>query len=164
MVFSRESVPLGTGGAVKNAAPLIKSDPFVVLNGDSFCRIDYPAFLAFHLAKKALATLVISAVEDKRDYGSIFLDQTKQIVGFLEKDKHRTKKAESPYASAGIYCFQKDILSVMPKKASFSLEEDLFPRLVKKGLFGFAVEEAFIDIGTPQRYQQAKGFWKGRLA
>src|SRR5436190_1505274 len=49
--FSREMKPLGTGGALKQAQGLIKSDPFILMNGDSFCKLDYRAFLDFHFQK-----------------------------------------------------------------------------------------------------------------
>src|SRR3989338_5545846 len=57
--FSREAEPLGTGGAVKNAGPIITSDPFFVLNGDSFCACDLKKFLKFHTTKKADASLIV---------------------------------------------------------------------------------------------------------
>jgi len=47
-VFSAEDHPLGTGGAVRNALPHVRSDPFAVVNGDSFCRVAYADLFAFH--------------------------------------------------------------------------------------------------------------------
>jgi len=38
--ISREIQPLGTGGALKNGSQLITSNPFLVVNGDSFCAVD----------------------------------------------------------------------------------------------------------------------------
>src|SRR3989339_1476031 len=48
VLFSREKRPLDTGGAVKNAVGLIRSNPFLVLNGDSFCKFNPLDFLRFH--------------------------------------------------------------------------------------------------------------------
>ena len=38
--YSRESTPLGTGGALRAAMPWIKTDFVLVMNGDSFCEVD----------------------------------------------------------------------------------------------------------------------------
>src|SRR6185312_11301036 len=35
LLYSSELIPLGTGGALRNAAELVASDPAIVLNGDS---------------------------------------------------------------------------------------------------------------------------------
>ena len=45
--YSRETEPLGTGGAIKNARELIQSDPFFVLNGDCYCDVFFDDFLDF---------------------------------------------------------------------------------------------------------------------
>jgi len=158
--FSREEEPLGTGGAVRNARCLIQSSPFVVLNGDSFCAVNYRALGEFHQSRKALASVVVSKAEDHRDYGGIVLDETGRIVRFLEKNNPvlsggKKTADEVSCVNAGIYCFNDEIFSFMPKARTFSLEYDFFPGLVRHLFFGFLVEEAFLDIGTPERYQQA---------
>ena len=53
IVISEEEEPLGTGGALKNAQELIKSNEFITLNGDSFCDVDYKDFHSFHVQKRA---------------------------------------------------------------------------------------------------------------
>ncbi|MFH1245867.1 MAG: sugar phosphate nucleotidyltransferase, partial [Candidatus Omnitrophota bacterium] len=55
IIFSRENMPLGTGGAVKKAKRLIKSDPFLVLNGDCFSEFNAESFVRFYKEKKAEA-------------------------------------------------------------------------------------------------------------
>ena len=51
-----EKTPLGTAGAVKNAASRIDGT-FAVYNGDVIDSLDFTTFLAFHRRQKALATL-----------------------------------------------------------------------------------------------------------
>ena len=43
IIFSREESPLGTGGAIKQGSPHVKTDQFLAMNGDCFCVIDYNA-------------------------------------------------------------------------------------------------------------------------
>lgn len=151
--FAREANPLGTGGALKNARYFISSDPFLALNGDSFCGVDVNALASFHRSKSARASVVVSSVKEAGDFGRIVLDESGRITGFREK-----ADTAPGYVNAGVYCFNEDVFSLMPEEAAFSLEYDFFPLLAGKGFYGFPVEETFFDIGTPQRYDRAKKF------
>ena len=151
--FSREENPLGTGGAVKKARPFVRSHPFFVLNGDSFCPMDYKKFLAFHQKNKADGTIAVTRISDPQDLGSIVLDDQQRMVGFQEKVA-RPKSNVLSYVNAGVYCFNNDIFSLMPSVKRFSLEKSFFPQ--QKNFFGFEVKKEFVDIGTPERYGKAK--------
>lgn len=171
--FSRESDPLGTGGALKNARYFIESDPFLVFNGDSFCAVDLNAFLDFHQSKLARASVVVSSSRSHRSppireplaageepigqagdtssFGKVFLDEDARVTGFREKETGGDQGV-----NAGVYCCNEDIFSFMPDPKRFSIEYDLFPALVDKGFYGFAVDAEFYDIGTPERYAAAR--------
>ncbi|MBU4333044.1 MAG: galactokinase, partial [Candidatus Omnitrophica bacterium] len=150
--FSREEMRLGTGGALKNAKEKIKSDTFIVMNGDSLCKVDLGEFLEFHKAKQAVASIVVSEVKDVSDFGGIEMNKDLSIAAFREKES----VAFGGYVNAGVYCFNKEVFSLMPDQNKFSLEYDLFPKLVNKGIYGFCVDKDFMDIGTPERLEKAK--------
>ncbi len=153
--FSRETEALGTGGALKNARPLILSDPFFVLNGDSFCPVDMNALMVFHQTNSARVSIVVShAPEGKTDaFGTVTLDQKARIAYFLEKGSEQ----KGDYVNAGIYCLGKDVWALLPNSARFSLEYDFFPAvLADKRVYGFLAKDSFCDIGTPERYALAK--------
>jgi len=148
----REDVPLGTGGAVKKASAFIHSEYFFVLNGDSFCPVDFENHLNFHQGCHAVCTIAVSPVTDNKDYGTITLDPQKKILAFEEK----IASSASRYVNAGVYCFQKSISDFMPKEDRFSIERDFFPKLIGKAFYGFETDKEFIDIGTPERLALAK--------
>jgi NDP-sugar pyrophosphorylase family protein len=153
MRFSLEKEPLGTGGAVKKARASIQSDHFLVLNGDSFCKIDLNDFSKFCLLKKGLVAAI--ALKNKvpgKDYGSIKVDTRSRIIHFKEK----TSESRRGLINAGVYYFNKKIFRLMPRKKKFSLEHDLFPKLIGKGFYGYPARGFFIDIGTPQRLEKAR--------
>lgn len=152
----KEKEPLGTGGAVKNAEALIQSSPFLVLNGDSFLDIDLCKFIDFHVTKKALLSIALIAAKDPKDYGSIEIDSSNRIVRFSEKEK----AGRNNLINAGIYLFNREILSLMPGNKNFSLEYDFFPKIVDRKFYGYSANGFFIDIGTPKRYIQAKQLLK----
>lgn len=148
IIFSQEDKPLGTGGAVKKAKKYIKSDPFFVLNGDSFSEFNADDFLTFYKQKDAKVLILLKKVKKKKDFGSITSDSSSQITSFIEKKS----TLSGSFVNGGVYLFSSNIFSKMPKKNSFSLEYDFFPKMVNKGLYGYKKSGFFIDIGTPERY------------
>ena len=150
-VISDEHKPLGTAGAIRNAANLIRSDTFLVANGDSFCSLDLAAFYDFHSARDALMSMVVLETQNTGDCGLVSLDTSQRITGFEEKNQ----QSQSHYINAGIYLFQKELLSLIPGDTSFSLEYELFPKIIKQGCYAFVTRGRLIDIGTPERFATA---------
>lgn len=153
--FCEESAPLGTGGALKKAGRFIKSGYFLALNGDSFCKVDFKKFLAFHNKKKGLASIVVAKNKQNRDCGSVKLDGLNRIISFREKEGGKNRRI-----SAGIYLFDRKIFSLMPKRGRFSLEYELFPKLNGKGFYGYMTDNTLVDIGTPDGLKKARLYFK----
>lgn len=152
IVFSNETEPLGTGGAIKNAKALIRSNPFLVMNGDSFCAADLYRFVDFHHKMNALLSIVLTHSDKTSDYGSVVFNSSYRITSFSEKVSCPGKSN----INAGIYLMNKDIFSHMPQKKRFSLEYDVFPDIARGSCFGFVTEMQLTDIGTPERYHVAQ--------
>jgi len=152
IIYSTEKNLLGTGGALKKAGRLIKGRYFLVMNGDSFCRLNIKKMLDFHFRKKALLSLGLVRAGNI-NCGKVVLDKSQRIMSFEEKARGREKK----WCSAGIYIMDKDIFSFMKKRKRFSLEYDLFPEVINtKRCFGFKQKLNLVDFGTPTGYQRAK--------
>jgi NDP-sugar pyrophosphorylase family protein len=153
IIFSDEETLLGTGGALKNGELLINSDPFLVLNGDSFCPLDYRDFLSYYFSKGADVSIALNKIRAKNDYGAVTINDKARIISFNEK----TDKKDG-YVNAGVYIFNQAIFSLIPHNKVFSLENDLFPYIIDREVFGYVTKSLFIDIGTPERYQKAAEF------
>lgn len=153
--FCEEEMPLGTGGAVKRAELLIKSKSFLVMNGDSICKVDFSRFYRFHMEKKGILCMVVVKPQtgQDQDYGAVRLDDSCRVRSFREK----VVGGKSNLISAGIYLMRSDIFCHMPGETCFSLEYDLFPRILDERCYGFLCGSELIDIGTPERYEKAIG-------
>ncbi|MDO8489046.1 MAG: sugar phosphate nucleotidyltransferase [Candidatus Omnitrophota bacterium] len=154
IIFSEEKKPLGTGGAVKKAKRLIKSESFFVLNGDTFLRFNADKFIKFYSQKKSQLLILLKKAKANKDYGAITMDRNSKIISFNEKDCPRSNN----FVNGGVYLFNKNVFSQMPKSHKFSLEYDFFPQMIGKGLYGYNEAGTFIDIGTPERYFTAKKY------
>ncbi len=154
-VLSAEDRPLGTGGAIAHALPKVRSDPFLVVNGDSFCRVNYADLLEFHGRNRALLTLVVTPPAGREDVGTIRADDAGLILRFAEKTGGEDD--EKRYVNAGIYVMQHEVMGLAARADAFSLERDFFPLAVRSGrCFAFPVSGPLIDIGTPERLQAAQ--------
>ncbi|MBI5239216.1 MAG: NTP transferase domain-containing protein [Elusimicrobia bacterium] len=153
VLVSIEAEPLGTAGAIKNAAALIRTSPFLVLNGDSLCRADLGAFWTFHQGRGGRASVVLAPPEAGDDYGAASLDCEGRLTAFAEK----SAAGPGRLINAGIYLFAAAVLADIPAGRASSLERDLLPGLARAGqAWGWPVPERVVDIGTPRRYAQAQ--------
>jgi NDP-sugar pyrophosphorylase family protein len=153
LVYSIETSPLGTGGALRQAAEYIATDDFLVMNGDSYTNVDLTGLVRKHAGSKAAVTVVVIP-ETRSDAGSVVLDQNGKVINFAEK---RTV-AESRYLSAGIYIVNKGLVNSVPAATKISMEEQLFPLWLAEGrtIEASIFEGHCMDIGTPERYQKAQ--------
>lgn len=147
--YSREPEPLGTGGALRHARDAIRSDPFLVLNGDSFVQADLAVLLREHAARGGLATLVVAPCADTSRFGRIELGEQGVVLRFVEKGVDG-----EGWINAGIYALSRALLDRIPAGAA-SVERDVFARLPVGSLFVTRTAGPLIDIGTPESLAEA---------
>lgn len=149
LAYSKETEPLGTWGAIRQAASLVGDPDFMVLNGDSWLEVNLQKLLQFHKSRRSLATIAAVEVADASRFGSLRVGPTDVIQAFLEKGG-----SSSPaLVNGGVYVFSRSILALAPATAS-SLEKDVFPELLARGMYAMPTRGFFIDIGIPEEYQR----------
>ncbi|MBI2866064.1 MAG: NDP-sugar synthase [Chloroflexi bacterium] len=153
LLYSVETQPMGTAGAVKEVAPLLDG-AFLVLNGDLFTDIDLTALAAFHRERGAAATIALVRVEDPTSFGMVNTDGQGRVLSFVEKP--RPEAVTSHYVNGGIYILEPQVLSLVPEGQRYMFEDGLFPRLLAEGwpVYGYPCDAYWLDMGTPQRYLQ----------
>lgn len=138
-----EEQPLGTGGAVAHAVR--KSElqgGFLVANADTWLGSGVRSLCS--VAPPALAMVNVGNTER---YGSV-IAQNGTILAFKEKQM----SAGAGMINAGLYHLEADLFRDW-KGDGFSLEQGLFPRLVREQrLHAVALKTDFIDIGVPEDY------------
>jgi NDP-sugar pyrophosphorylase family protein len=155
LVASVETAPLGTGGALRHALAQVRSATVAVINGDTLVRLDWRRFLAFHAERAARISLAIAGVPDRSAYGTVEAAPDGAIHRFEEKDQTARGPAE---VSAGCYLLQRDVLDSIPEGRAVSIERDVFPGWIGRGLYACRCVEAFLDVGTPAGLEQAASF------
>ena len=162
--YALESHPLGTGGAIRNAAELIlseitKDEPIVVFNGDVLSRHDLRAQIKLHQLKNAAATLHLVSVADARPYGCVPFDENGRVTEFLEK-------MENPITNtinAGCYVFDQSVVREIELGKVVSVEREVFPELLAAGkiIQAFVDDSYWLDMGTPRALLQGSRDYVG---
>ncbi len=162
LVYFEEETPLGTAGGVAMAKEFLQST-FFVLSGDALTDIDLSAALAFHHEKSALATLVLTRVENPLEYGVVVTGRDGRIKRFVEKPDWRGVVSDT--VNTGIYILEPEIFAHIPS-GPCDFGKDLFPKLVQAGLpvYGCTLPGYWCDIGDIQSYMDAqRSMLEGRV-
>lgn len=117
--YSREIVPLGTGGALFNAYNLLKEeDGFIMVNGDVITNLSIDPLIKIepeYVGSIALVPL-------PSPYGIIRVDSEGRIEAFIEKPL-----IKDYWINAGVYFLRSEIFKYLPEKGD--IERTAFPKL-----------------------------------
>lgn len=149
LLYAVEKEPLGTGGAIANAAKLLQTnESIVVFNGDVLSSHNLAEQIRQHEANEADVTLHLTAVDDARGYGCVPTDPDGRVSAFLEK----MDKPVTNLINAGCYVFNPKVVKTIPLDTVISVERDIFPKLISTNgkVFSFIDGSYWLDIGTPK--------------
>jgi D-glycero-alpha-D-manno-heptose 1-phosphate guanylyltransferase len=158
--YSREPHPLGTGGALRLALPMLESDTVLVLNGDSYCGARLNEFMVWHAERQSHATILLTETEDTRRFGRVQIDDKGRVLRFSEKSD-----TQGPgWINAGIYLVRRQTIESIETGRAVSIEREVFPGWIGKGLHGFPSGGRLWDIGLPSAYAQANAEFVSSIA
>ncbi|MGC2062322.1 MAG: phosphotransferase [Thermodesulfovibrionales bacterium] len=148
----REEKLLGTGGALKNAAPMLAGSPFLVHNADIISDIDMNLLLEVHNATHNLATL---AVHDYSAYNNVWIDAEGKLKVVSLSAPAETQDFR-PVAFTGIAIYSPDFLDFLPEGESSVV--DAWTHAISCGHCIATVDVtgcSWTDIGSPVSYAEA---------
>ena len=152
LLYSVEDGPLGTGGALRHAAPQVDG-PCWVINGDTLPEADPWVVERARWEAAALGAIALFEVEDGRSRGCVECDPDGRVRRFVEKDASAAGRA---WVNGGLYAFSPRLWRRLPAGPS-SLERDVLPELAAAGrLVGVRLAGTFYDIGTPAEWERAE--------
>lgn len=142
--YSDEGTALETGGGIKNALPLLGDDPFLVINGDTWC--DYPLekLRQFQLNHEAHLVLV-----DNPEHN---------LPGdFSIENKLLSNSIHNRYTFSGIGIYSKAFFHGITKK-SFALAPLFRTKADEKKISAELFQGHWFDVGTLERLEQMRDF------
>lgn len=153
--YSFEKVLLGTAGSIKKVEKYF-DDTFVVMSGDGLTDIDLTGALKFHKAKKALATIVLSKVESRFEYGIVQMNRDCSVKEFIEKPSWGEVFCDT--VNTGIYILEPEIMDYIPKNKMYDFGMQLWAQLLRKKqkIYGYEMNSYWCDIGNLDEYRKAQ--------
>ena len=150
--------PLGSAGALQKIQchSGFFDDAFVVVCGDAVVDLDLRKMLAFHRARKSIATVALKKVPRSElvNYGVAVLDDAQRILKFQEKPAAGTELGD--LANTGIYIFSPEIFQWIPRNTVYDIGSQLLPALAAAGapIHGIELPFNWFDIGRLRDYYQ----------
>jgi D-glycero-alpha-D-manno-heptose 1-phosphate guanylyltransferase len=151
-IYSVEQEPLGTGGAIRLAAAKANTSDVLVLNGDTFFKIDVTKLAGFHFMCGADCTLNLKPMTSFDRYGMVELNKDYSVKAFHEKQYY-----EKGLVNGGAYALNtaRFLAEALPQR--FSFEKDYLEALHnKRRMYGVIQDAYFIDIGIPSDFEKAQ--------
>jgi NDP-sugar pyrophosphorylase family protein len=161
--YSVEERLLGSAGGVKRLQDFF-DETFIVYYGDIFTQANLRPMIDLHRRTGVPATMGLYEVPDPWHRGIVELDAANTIVRFAEKPPRDL--VFSNLANAGIYVLEPEVLNWIPAEQVYDFGHDVFPDLLAKGakIAGYTLQDTLIDIGLPEKYQEANHFASKLLA
>ena len=137
--------PLGaleTAGGIANALPLLGDEPFLLVNGDVYCDIDFGLFSAYTVAiHKPAAHLLMVANPAHHSGGDFSLDGERIIYAH----------GGQTCTYAGIGIFSPALFTEIKRGEIMKLRPLLDAAITAGTLTGERHDGLWVDVGTPQR-------------
>src|SRR5512142_2198280 len=153
---SHEPVIAGTGGALREARPLLRgAGTVVVVNGDVLFDLDLPAALEAHWRSRALATLVLLPMPEGARYNAVERDEG-GAVRRIGRDGPGGEGL-TPWHFSGVHVLAPELLDQLPAEPfAPDVNHEIYPPLMASGrIRGHAAGGYWNDLGTPARYLEA---------
>ena len=150
LIYSVETTPLFTGGAIKKALQMCSDESVFVFNGDTFFDVDLKQMRNFHEKNNSVLTIAAKFMTDFERYGSLDITDNR-IWAFREK-----QKMTEGYINGGVYLMKKELLSGIAEE-KFSFENDFMEKHTNIiSIHAFPCDGYFIDIGIPEDYAKVQ--------
>jgi NDP-sugar pyrophosphorylase family protein len=174
--YSWEQPLLGSAGGPRRALPLLDSDPFLIVNGDTLCDFDLAPLLAAHAMSGADVTMAVVPNPRPEHYNGIAVDAEGRVTGFVARQVRRSTSSRRPepvegrsskfearnavasFHFVGVQVAQARVFAGLRDGEPAETVAGLYREMVAARPGAIRVWPAptsFLDVGTPRDYLRA---------
>ena len=152
--YSWEPEVLGSAGGPARAMPLLASDRFLIVNGDTLTDIDLRALAAQHVDTNALVTMAVVDADPR--YNAIVANEAGIVSGFSKREPG-TPGTPGTFHFIGVQAVNASVFAGVSPDTKSETVHGIYPALVAARTGGvriFHTTREFYDIGSPRDYLQ----------
>ena len=167
ITYIRESIPLGSAGALYHIKAHVKNKDVILVFGDVMFELDWNRFLAFHERKNGVVTLLAHPNAHPYDSDLLIVDRDDRVIGIDSKNNIRDYNYKN-CVNAGLSIFKSSLLEQITAEKRLDYESQLVRPLMESGhVFAYSTPEYVKDAGTPDRFtavckEQLDGVWDAK--
>ncbi len=151
--YSWEMPLLGSAGGPRHALPLLDTDTFLIVNGDTLCDIALTPMLEAHRVSGADVTMAVVPNPAPGHYNGIELDGHDRVTGFVPRGH-----ASPSWHFTGVQVAQASVFETLPDGVPAESIHGIYRAFTRPGPGGIRahrVTAPFVDVGTPRDYLAA---------
>lgn len=152
------SMLLGTGGALKQALPIL-GDVFFVLYGDSYLEIDYRAVHVAYDQDDKLGLMTVYRNDGQWDRSNVLFED-----GRIVRYDKRRPTPDMCHIDYGLGVLRTEALTDVPSDQAYDLANVYVGLLARDQLAGFEVNQRFYEIGSPTGLEETRRYLSTRKA
>lgn len=146
--------PLGTGGALRKALPLL-GDEFFVLYGDSYLPIDYSAVENTFTNSGKDALMTVFRNRDLGDRSNVRFEDSR-ILAYNKMDR----TPEMQHIDYGLGAFNRRALEAFPENERLDLAKVYQVLLLEDRLAAYEVHQRFYEVGSFEGIRELETYLK----
>ena len=143
--YSWEMDILGSAGGPARAIPLVASDRFLIVNGDTLADVDLRAMAAQHIDSNALVTMAV--VNGRPGYNGVIADSNGIVSGF--------GREPGAFHFIGVQMVNTSVFAGVDPDVKSETVHGIYPRVIASrhgAVRIFHTPAEFFDIGSPRDY------------
>ena len=165
MRYSWETEVLGSAGGPARAIPLLESDRFLIVNGDTLTDVDLRALAAQHIDTNALVTMAVVDADPR--YNAIVANEAGVVTGFSKREPGTpsnpalgtigTSGTPGTFHFIGVQAVNAAVFAGVSPDAKSETVHGIYPSFIasrKDSIRVFRTTKEFFDIGSPRDYLQ----------
>jgi len=151
--YSWEQPLLGSAGGPRRAVPLLASDEFLIVNGDTLCTFDVTPMINAHGASGADVTMAVVPNPNPRHYNGLVVDDAGVVTGFAPRGQ-----ADGTWHFIGVQIARSSAFADLPDGVPSETVAGFYRDVIRDTpgrIRAWHAKTSFLDVGTPRDYLEA---------
>ena len=153
--YSWEQPLLGSAGGPRRAVPLLASEMFLIVNGDTLCDFDIGPMMAAHNASGADITMAVVPNPNPNHYNGLVVDRDGVVTGFVPRGQ-----ADGTWHFIGVQIARSSAFAGVPDGVPSETVAGFYRDVIRQTpgrIRAWPASTPFLDVGTPRDYLLASG-------